>query len=134
VKLTHPTEKALVFQAKELAPRGIAGLYRAEHKTAESASVFGWIIDQDHGVVGTGGHKGPKIPTLPPPKPGQPLITTSTFRKKLPPPGTGPINDKQLVELENKAAEVVREVQGDRVVAQGKRVTSVPKLIPASQK
>lgn len=130
--LAPPTEKALVFRAKELPPRGIAGLYRAERKTAETESVFGWIIDPDHAVVGAAAKKNKGKTTLTPPKPPV-VVTTATAKKKLP-PAPRVINDKQQGELDNLAAEAVQETLADQVVIQGQRVKSVTQLPQGIQK
>jgi hypothetical protein len=127
VTLTVPDQKGLACRARELVPRGIAGLYRAEIETTESAWVYGWLIDQDHDVVGDRkvgrrerNSKGAAVVSKPSPPPTPPpAVTTPTARKRLPPAPVGVITDKQQVELENRAAEVVRVTQGGQIVGPG---------------
>jgi hypothetical protein len=50
--LVGPDGKEMTFTARRTAPNSLAGLYRGEDQFGGDDHVLGWIVDQNHDVVG----------------------------------------------------------------------------------
>lgn len=67
-------DKAHEFTARAIPGDANAGLFRAADKLGDGDVIFGWIVDEKGGVVGTAGKKNGPVQTLPAPKGGGNIV------------------------------------------------------------
>jgi hypothetical protein len=136
--LAGPDGKEMTFTARRTAPNGLAGLYRGEDQFGGDDHVLGWIVDQNHDVVGACvNKKRGKVIVLrpvkrlpPPPPPDQPEAQ---------PDPQQPQDDQQAqaqADQQSQQAQDLLQAQVDanaQVIVQPQKVV-VPRKLPAGKK
>jgi hypothetical protein len=134
--LVGPDGREMTFTTRRTAANSLAGLYRGEDRFAGEDYVLGWIVDQNHDVVGAGFNKRRiKVVVLKPVKRLPPPPVQVEVPAEQPPPQ----NDQQAqaqADQQTKQAQDALQAQVDpnaRVAVEAQQVV-VPRKLPSGKK